>query len=611
MNDKQDEILPNSQRFPFWDDATSYRRIHHVAANHPAADDGNAGSLDRPWKTIGRAAESLQPGEKVIVHAGVYRECVRPARGGECPERMIAYEAAPGEKVVIAGSEAWTPEAGPSSGWRLGEAADGSRPPVWMADLPVAAFGAYNPFLARNIYDHAHYFGNLADREWTARTLLRRGGVFCDGRPLQQVSFARDLATRDNAFWVEEPGERLHVRLPGDRSPTDARLEVSAREQVFAPRTRGLGFIRVSGFVMRHAADGLPVPQRALLSAARGHHWIIEDNTIEWANACGVDIGQESWDAERGEAGGGHIVRRNRIRDCGICGIAGCRGVERSLIEDNIIERIGLLDLEQLCEAAAIKFHFAKDTLIRGNRLRHLRNCGGIWLDVDNENCRVTGNAFHDIVSFTGGVYSEMNFGLNWVDNNVFWDIRSNALKPGGPTLPEGSAIRADCNERLVVAHNFFGNIEAHAVAFTLVQSARMGHEHGRTGLCRANAAVNNVFWRCPHRIHLGRREENVCDGNLYDRRDDRGAFEIRYPEPGCRQDLAGWQHYFGLDLNSRQDAIDAEFDPETGTVRWRTPECITPPPHKTTFPLAAGRPGPQDNAEKTGTMSGTRTGAT
>lgn len=562
-----EDELPDGRQFAFWEDRTTYRHVYHVAQRHPAADDANPGTADRPWRTIGCAAERLMPGDQVVVHEGVYRECVAPARGGTGPDAMIAYRAAPGESVVICGSESWTPQVRPSDGWRLGDGPGAAR--VWMADLPVASFGPYNPFLARNVYDHAHYFGNLADRDWVARALLRRGLVFCDGQRLRQVFFPTELAAEPGVFWVEEPGTRLHVRLPDDRDPATARLEVTAREQVFAPRERGLGYIRVSGFTLRHAADGLPVPQRALLSTARGHHWIIENNSIEWANACGLDLGCESWYAVKRDPCGGHIVRGNRITDCGICGIAGFRGVEHSLIEDNTLERIGWQNLEHLCEAAAIKFHFAKHTLLRRNRLAHLAHCGGVWLDVDNENCRITGNVFHDIASFTGAVYSEMNFGLNAVDHNVFWDIRSTAMTPGGPVMVEGAAVRADCNEQLRVSHNIFGHCQTHAIAFSLVQAGRLGDEQGRTGLCRANAAEHNVFYRCPHRIHLGRREQNVCDHNLYDQRDDRGSFEIRYPEPGCRQDLAGWQQYFGLDQHSRQANLTMEFDETTGAICW------------------------------------------
>ena len=573
------DTLPNGRTFRFWDDATSCTKEYHVACNHPQASDDNSGTADEPFLTIDRAAQAAQPGEKIIVHDGVYHECIRPPRGGTAPDCMIAYEAARGERVVITGAEPWQPVAEPSRGWSIPAVPGGET--VWMAELPADRFGAYNPFLARNAYDHLPQYGNIQDPDWLRRALLRRGSVFCDGQPLTQVLFARELAAQDSAFWVEEPGLRVHFRLPGDCDPRSCTLEVSAREQVFAPALLGLGYIRVSGFTLENAADGLPVPQRAALSASRGHHWIIEDNIIRHANACGIDVGMQSWNAVKTEPCGHHIIRRNTISDCGVCGIAGARGVEHTLIEDNLIERIGGLNLERMYECAAIKFHFCKHSLMRRNTIRRTRHAGGIWLDVNNDNCRITGNTFADIKTITAAVYSEMNPDTNMIDNNVFWDIRSGCMPPGRvaddkPAVPvEGSAVRADCNESLIVAHNFFGRIQAYAVAFSLVQADR--NSQGRTGLCRANTAVNNVFFKCPHRIHLGRREENVCDGNLYDQRDDSLSFHIAYPEPACHQNLAGWQRYFGLDTHSEHALIEADFDVESGRPTWRLLEGKPP----------------------------------
>ena len=112
------DILPNGKPFAFWEDRTRYNREHHVAANDARADDANEGSADAPLATINRAAMRVRPGERVIVHEGVYRECVRPARSGLAPDQMIAYEAATGEDVVIAGSDLWHPDPQPSQGWR-------------------------------------------------------------------------------------------------------------------------------------------------------------------------------------------------------------------------------------------------------------------------------------------------------------------------------------------------------------------------------------------------------------------------------------------------------------------------------------------------------------
>jgi len=540
------DTLPNGERFAFWEDGTQYKKTYHVAQGHPSASDDNEGTAEAPLATIGRAAELLQPGEKVAVHEGVYRECVRPARGGTGPEAMIAYEAAPGESVVITAAESWTPQAVPSEGWGIPQRDSGAT--VWMADLPESFFNAYNPFLARNAYDCLYVYGERDDQEWMQRALLRRGMIFCDGAPLTQVCHPTHLARSDGAFWVEEPGLRIHFRLPGDAAP-GAPLEVTAREQTFAPRLHGLGFVRVSGIVLRHAADGLPVPQRGSLSTGRGHHWIIEDCEIDWANGVGMSIGAESWNSTKSPGMGHHVVRRNLIRHCGVCGIAGARGVEHTLLEDNCFEFIGHQNLERMYECAGIKFHFSENCLIRGNVFRHIEHAGGIWLDVDNVNNRITHNVFADINTVVGAVYSEMNYERNMVDHNVLWDVR-------------GPALRADCNEALVVAHNFLGQIpESAAIAFTLIQADRKSS--GRTGLCRANTALNNVIYHAPLRVELGRREENVSDGNLFDAQDDACSFRIVHPAPDNYQKLATWQQFFGLDEHSTQAAMCADFDPD------------------------------------------------
>ena len=85
-----------------------------------------------------------------------------------------------------------------------------------MADLPAEAFVGYNPFLARNIHEEFVIYRNLDD---APKYLLRRGMVFVDGRPLKQVFRFSELAGQDGAFWVEEPGLRIHFRLPGDADP--------------------------------------------------------------------------------------------------------------------------------------------------------------------------------------------------------------------------------------------------------------------------------------------------------------------------------------------------------------------------------------------------------
>src|SRR4029453_16062939 len=102
----------------------------HVAVS--GSEDGD-GSIHRPFRTIDHAAHLARPGDTVIVHAGEYREWVRPRRGGLSDQRRITYTAAPGAHVVIKGSE-------PVTRWHR---AGGD---VWTATVANSLFDDFNPF---------------------------------------------------------------------------------------------------------------------------------------------------------------------------------------------------------------------------------------------------------------------------------------------------------------------------------------------------------------------------------------------------------------------------------------------------------------------------------
>jgi alpha-N-arabinofuranosidase len=105
-------------------------REYHVT---PAGDDTQSGTDAAPLKTIAAAAALAQPGDTITVHAGVYRERVNPPRGGESRERPIIYQAAPGESVIIKGSERVT-------GWKK------TQHDAWKVTIPNTFFGSFNPF---------------------------------------------------------------------------------------------------------------------------------------------------------------------------------------------------------------------------------------------------------------------------------------------------------------------------------------------------------------------------------------------------------------------------------------------------------------------------------
>ncbi len=155
--------------------------------------------------------------------------------------------------------------------------------------------------------------------------LNRRGMVFCDGKPLYQVSLYNQLSDHPGSYWVEANGLTVHFRLEQEDDPSNHEIELTCREQCFAPEIPFLSYIKVKGLTCAHAATGAPVPQRGSLSCFRGHHWVIEDCTIDWANGVGIDIGNECWHHSliEDQIIGSTVIRRNKIINAGVCGIAG------------------------------------------------------------------------------------------------------------------------------------------------------------------------------------------------------------------------------------------------------------------------------------------------
>nr|WP_248002360.1 DUF1565 domain-containing protein [Streptomyces sp. RPA4-2] len=105
-------------------------RVIHVAKN---GSDANAGTQASPYLTINHAAQVAQPGDTVEVHAGLYRETVKPARGGTDEQHRITYTNAGDGAVSIKGSEeinSWTRGSGN----------------VWSVTLPNSYFGDWNPY---------------------------------------------------------------------------------------------------------------------------------------------------------------------------------------------------------------------------------------------------------------------------------------------------------------------------------------------------------------------------------------------------------------------------------------------------------------------------------
>lgn len=524
-------VLPNGEKFKTWEAPLRFTRTYHVNPAHPKASDENPGTEDSPLRTINRAAQVLQPGERVVIAAGTHRERVAPARGGAGSDCMISYEAATGAQVILSGSQVtgttWT--ASTVGGVRL-----------WTTTLPQHFFVEENPFAEVNLTEAQ------IERcmDWAVPIKghptfkLRRGLVFQNGRRLRQVLEHAELNKTPGSYWVETEGLTLHLHPLAEANPNDVQIEVTTRGMVFAPHEYGLGYIRVKGLTIQHSGNCFPRPQQGALSTMRGHHWLIEDNTVRQCNAIGIDIGDQFDISGPALAEGGqHTVRRNRISDCGIGGLEG-KQIMRTLIEDNIIRRCGWHDVWRLYETGGIKVHCTRSCVLRHNLVTDTIGAPGIWMDYANVNSRCTANVIVNADCSNGGIFMEGSQQPNMVDNNFVWGTRGSGI------------YQHDCDE-LIIAHNLVAYSADAAVRMQICQGRRVG---GRLSTAKRNKILNNVFIENGLMLAIS-DADNLSDYNVF---------------AGSKKpfDIAAWQAK-GWDKHSVVGRIAGEFDAQTLEFQW------------------------------------------
>ncbi|MGO9204266.1 MAG: right-handed parallel beta-helix repeat-containing protein [Limisphaerales bacterium] len=387
----------------------------------PTGSDSASGSARDPCLTINKAAAVAQPGDIVIVHGGTYREWVQPVRGGTSESNRIQYRAAPGEEVLVKGSEritTWTPE---------GQG-------VWRVELPNSFFGDYNP------YQLTLSGGWLDYGQWH-----HRGDVYLNGEALYEKQDEVSSAERSWCCRADEKTTTIRANF-GKANPNAELTEINVRESIFMPKVTGLKYITVDGFHFLHAAANWAPPNLALQMGAvgprMGKYWIVQNCTIVYARCVGIILGHAPGvDYTDIEAFGEHIIRNNVIRRCGQAGIAGQKGATRSLISGNLIEDTNYRREFGGWETAAIKFHNSVDTVISNNLIRGVfhqkEGAFGIWMDFGNQGTRITRNIIYNTEAAT--VFLEMDHGPTLLDNNILI----------------GRPVRSN-SEATVFAHNLF-----------------------------------------------------------------------------------------------------------------------------------------------------------
>ena len=465
-----------------------------VNQNHPFASNKSLGTEARPFKTISKAAELAQPGDTVLVHAGVYRERIAPPRGGK-PGLPIIYQAVPGEEVFVRGSELWKPDPEPVNGIEN----------LYSGVLDPDIFGDYNPFRIK------------LERMGGNRTL---GQVFVEGKPLNEVDTLEQVFIQPNSWKFDPDENRLYVHFIAEpKPPLSRQIEVSVRQRIFAPHIRGLGYIHVKGFIFEHAANQFPsgfwanaeTAQAGAVGTRSGHHWVIENNVIRYAKSIGLDCGSESrfdleGDQPTPENVGYHVIKNNIITDNGCCGIAGWKHTGTQII-GNRIERNNRLGWTAP-EIGGIKVHKFVDGVIEGNLVRD-NDAFGIWVDNVYRNSRVSRNVV--INNQQAGIFVEMGAGPILVDNNIVAYTRS------------GEGIYTHDASGVTIAHNLLYVNTHFGVYMRTVTERKFSTETGeRETVATSHQRIYNNIFVDNYRGNISlpfpseRNFDNLSDYNLF-----------------------------------------------------------------------------------------------
>ena len=383
------------------------KNTYYVSCNGLVSGNGTA---ENPFNTIQKAADIMQPGDTCVISEGVYREWVKPPRGGSSDTERITYKAEKGAKVQIKGSEQVTD-------WVFVK--DG----VWKIELPDSFFGEFNPFKT-----------NVGGRWMLYGQRYHVGEVYLDGKPYCEKLFIDEVYENADTWFTEAVCDTSIIYANfGSANPNEALTEINKRKCIFFPDAKGLRFITLEGLSFEQAAANwvnFMDFQHAAVGTYYGRNWIIQNCHISDAKCVGLVCGNDFSDCNEGfdmEETGHHIVRNNWIRRCGEAGIHGYKGWVASLIEGNLIEDINVNKQFGGYETAGMKIHHAVDVIIRNNVIRRVYSglgghYAGIWIDWGAQGTRITGNLVYDMDEWNGWTFFIQNSHNAPVlfDNNIF-----------------------------------------------------------------------------------------------------------------------------------------------------------------------------------------------
>lgn len=264
-----------------------------VSCEDPQASDDHPGTSNKPFKTISRGVRELRPGDTLTARAGTYREGVEIDIQGT-QEHPITVRAAPGETVVIKGSEV-------VKGW----VRDGK---VWRKS------GWTKTFV------HKHFAKGTRLVSPNVMEVFQRDGLRGDAVVLFRVRTPQELR-EGKCYWDEKTGTitMWPYETEGPFDPNANGVEIPVRGRGMSIRR---AFVRVQGFQLRQL--GMAAVTNWPSVSIGGKYCVLEDCLVTWADFGGISV-----------SGIGTIVRRCEASYCGCTGFGA--GVGKGMVIEDCV----------------------------------------------------------------------------------------------------------------------------------------------------------------------------------------------------------------------------------------------------------------------------------
>ena len=534
-------------------------------------DNNNIGNIKAPFRTIQKAADLAQPGDTIFVMEGIYRERVSPPRGGS-EGLAIVYMGEPGKNVIIKGSDVWTPSFQQYSGTIFYAIPDET---MFNDDCYV---DNKNPFKVRvSSTPYGRDGKPEVERGYGGdpNLILSIGQVFVDGKLYVQKGYLSQTTSTSESWYYDRISGAIYINFP-DRNPSVHAVEISTRRRIFAPHLRQLGYIVVEGFIMEHCGNQYPTnfweaehpecQQAGAIGTRSGHHWVIKNNVIRFANGVGIDFGNEgdsNVDLEKGSNGLAtgaeyNIIDSNYIIDNGGAGTAAFYPSHITFI-NNVVERNNNLHFsgKKRWESAGIKMHGPDNSVISNNLIRNNYGKWGLWLDQGSgTETKVHGNL---IIGHEIGF--DLEIGSSQVDKMIF---DNNIL------INNYTAIGSRESGGITAMHNLIIGSSEYGVHNTITKT------RGGPWSSNNHHYFNNIF--LDNKIHVDvcppdyyRSTDRQFDFNIYEANNSDKKFEFYNLSPGSF-DFTSWQnawksynHGMNSDLNSLvTKSISYQFNPSS-----------------------------------------------